>query len=43
MQQNIEINPQPENPKRKVWAIVLKVIATVVATLLGAMGLQSCL
>lgn len=43
MQQIIENNPLPENPKQKVWAIVLKVIATVVATLLGALGLQSCL
>ncbi|WP_278626050.1 smalltalk protein [Parabacteroides gordonii] len=43
MQQTIEANPQPENPKHKVWGIVLKVIATVVATLLGALGLQSCL
>lgn len=34
----------PENDKkRNVLAIVLKVIATVVATLLGALGLQSCL
>ena len=35
--------PVPESPKRNVWGIVLKVIATVVATLLGALGLQSCL
>ena len=43
MQQAIEPNPEPENPKRKIWGIVLKVIATVVATLLGALGLQSCM
>ncbi|WP_158607033.1 smalltalk protein [Parabacteroides sp. AF18-52] len=43
MQQTITTNPEPENPKRKVWGIVLKVIATVVATLLGALGLQSCM
>lgn len=36
--------PLPEdNKKRNALAIVLKVIATVVATLLGALGLQSCL
>lgn len=32
----------PENSKRNVWTIVLKVIAAAVATLLGALGIQSC-
>ena len=26
MQQTIEANPAPENPKHKIWGIVLKVI-----------------
>lgn len=43
MQQTIETNPTPENPKHKIWGVVLKVIGTIVATLLGSLGLQSCL
>ncbi|MDO4181302.1 MAG: smalltalk protein, partial [Bacteroidales bacterium] len=29
--------------KTNVWGVVLKVIAAAVATLLGALGLQSCI
>lgn len=31
------------NQKPNVWAIILKVIAAAVATLLGALGIQSCM
>lgn len=31
------------DPKRNVWVIVWKVVVAAVATLMGALGLQSCL
>lgn len=32
-----------QNQKPNVWAIILKVIAAAVATLLGTLGIQSCM
>lgn len=42
MNSSIENFPAPEQDKKNLLGIVLKVIAAAVAALLGALGIQSC-